>query len=117
MQLLNSNRSPIELDFIGEVPTPRSTSRASTAAFGVASRTAPVDSTRLDAAMTGVFDLRGEQVMRQAWSPLAEATEPPPAIFRERRSGLARLVYRELVLRFDRGVSAKKQRTILKAAG
>ena len=117
MQLLNSNRSPIELDFIGEVPTPRSTSRASTAAFGVASRTAPVDSTKLDAAMTGVFDLRGEQVMRQAWSSVAEATEPPPAVFRERRSGLARLVYRELVLRFDRGVSAKKQRTILKAAG
>lgn len=117
MQLLNSNRSPIELDFIGEVPTPRSTSRASTAAFGVASRSAPVDSAKLDAAMTGVFDLRGEQVMRQAWSPLAEAAEPPPAMFRERRSGLARLVYRELVLRFARGVSAKKQRTILKAAG
>lgn len=117
MYLLNSKRSPIELDFIGEVPTPRSTSRASTAAFGVASRSMPIDSTKLDAAMTGVFDLRGEQVMRQAWSLLAEFAEPPPAIFRERASGLARLVYRELVLRFDRGVGVKRQRDLLKSAG
>ncbi|HST69130.1 MAG TPA: S8 family serine peptidase [Solirubrobacterales bacterium] len=117
MYLLDSKRSPIELDFIGEVPTPRSTSRASTAAFGVASRAMPVDSTKLAAAMTGVFDLKGQQVMRQAWSPLARVAKPPPAMFRERASGLARLVYRELVLRFDRGVSVKRQRALLKSAG
>ncbi len=66
MHLLNSERLPIELDFVGEVPMPRSTSRAGTAAFGVASAEMPLDSSKLDAAMTGVFDLRGERVVREA---------------------------------------------------
>ena len=117
MHLLNSERLPIELDFVGEVPMPRSTSRAGTAAFGVASAEMPLDSSKLDAAMTGVFDLRGERVVREAWGPLAESSEPPPAVFRERASGLARLAYRELVLRFDRRVRIKTQRTLLKSVG
>jgi subtilisin family serine protease len=39
---------------------------------------------------------------------------PPPAVFRETASGLLRVVYRELVVRFGPGVSDKRRQAILK---
>jgi len=43
----------------------------------------------------------------------AAAAEPPPGVFREKRSGLLRIVHREIVLRFRRDVPESKQRQIL----
>lgn len=118
MQLLDSKRQAIELDFVGEVPTPRATTRAGGAAFGVASATVPVSAGRLNATMSGVFELTGERVVRDAWASVARPVDqPPPAVFRERESGLARVVYRELVIRFSPRVKAAKRDKLLKSKG
>lgn len=118
MQLLDSRRQAIELDFVGEVPTPRATTRAGGAAFGVASTTVPLSAGKLTAVMSGVFELTGDRVVRDAWTTVKKpADQPPPAVFRERESGLARVVYRELVVRFNRRVSVARQRKLLKSSG
>jgi subtilisin family serine protease len=47
----------------------------------------------------------------------APAGGPRPAAFRERRTGLLRTVYRELVMRFEPGTAERVQRAILKKHG
>jgi subtilisin family serine protease len=42
---------------------------------------------------------------------------PPPAVFRERQSGLLRMVYREAIIRFKPKVSAKRRQQVLDKYG
>jgi len=60
------------------------------------------------------------EAARSALPPAFEATlrdvEPGPAVLREPKTGLVRTVHREIVVRFQPGVSERKRRKILKDA-
>jgi subtilisin family serine protease len=113
MHLYDARGDRVELDFVGEVPTPTATSRAGVAAVG-----AGAISSALASVMSGVFDVRADRVIRNAWGEVRDARdEPTPAVFRERASGLVRVTGREVVLRFRPGLSDTKRRRLLKERG
>jgi subtilisin family serine protease len=106
MHIYTANREPIELEhlpsaFIPAEPAPL---------LHVSARNAPPllsDATRTFFRMnapTGVA-LKGQQE--------GTVAGPPPAVFREVRSGLMRIVHREIVIRFRNGTSDKLQKQIL----
>lgn len=65
----------------------------------------------LVAASRGVFELG--LATGPAGAPAADAG-PPPAVFRERESGLVRTVYHEVVVRFKPGTPERTRRSALK---
>lgn len=117
MHLFDARGQRVELDFIGEVPTPGAATRAGLPAVG-AGVAAPELASTIAAAVAGVFELRAEPVVRAAWAPVRrERIEPPPAVFRERSTGLVRMTHRELIVRFRKGLSAAKRRKLLGSPG
>jgi subtilisin family serine protease len=110
MHLYDARGERVELDFVGEVPTPGATSRAGVAAVG-----AGIPSGALASVVAGVFDVRADRVIRSAWGAVRQAgDQPTPAVFRERATGLVRVAGREVVLRFRPGLSDAKRRMLLK---
>jgi subtilisin family serine protease len=61
-----------------------------------------------------VFDL-GRRAGKEAAPPPPKG--PPPLTFRDEASGAIRVVYREIVVRFERNASAKRRRGILRDLG
>jgi subtilisin family serine protease len=114
MYLLDSKGGRIGLEFIGEASVPalatRNTAvRLNDAAFG---------GRAVDAAVRGIFELRTERLPRAAWRRAAEPPKsPPPAVFRERDSGLVRMVHREVIVRFRPGLSAERREQLLAGQG
>lgn len=122
MHILDAEGDRVELDFVGEVPTPSATARAGmpgvSAGFAAPLHGAAVSAGAIAAAVSGVFGLRSERVVRAAWAPVPrERAEPPPAIFRERASGLVRVSHREVVVRFRPRTTQTRRRKLLKERG
>jgi subtilisin family serine protease len=114
MYLLDSKGERIGLDFVGEASVPAMAARNAAvrlndAAFG---------GRAVDAAVRGIFELRTERLPRAAWRRAAEPPKtPPPAVFRERDSGLVRMVHREVIVRFRPGLSAERRERLLAGQG
>ena len=123
MHILSAKGEPIELELVAERPVAEMVDASPERAFGRAGLTGMV------AAATSAFLLspseKGLSVGGIAQDAIAGAlrreskrsANEPVAVFREQRSGLARTVKREVVVRFRPGLSERKRRSILKKHG
>jgi subtilisin family serine protease len=122
MHILDVAGQPVELEFVGELPTPSVTARAGLAGVsaGLTGLTLGpgLAGGALTGAISGVFGLRSEPVIRTAWGSVTKrASKPPPAVFRERTSGLVRIAHREVVIRFSPAASETQRRKLLRQKG
>jgi subtilisin family serine protease len=69
---------------------------------------------RLSRVAGAFFGLRAAEGLA---TPQALSAEPPVGVFKEKQSGLLRVVHKELVIRFGDGVSQKKRQQILAKHG
>ena len=115
MHLYDAHGERVELDFVGEVPTPAVTSRAGHVGMVSAASGLETAGAGLASVITGVFDIRADRVIRNAWGPVRDGSDgPTPAVFRERTSGLLRVSGREVVVRFRPDLSTAKRGRLLK---
>ncbi|MBI3269034.1 MAG: S8 family serine peptidase [Planctomycetes bacterium] len=120
MFMLSAAREKIELEPIGAESTPvRATeahSRGPRLAAAPAAPAAHRDLTLMAGrARRAFFDLDGATGAVRAAS--ASAPAQGVGVFREKRSGLVRIVYREIALRFKTGVDQRKKDAILRKHG
>lgn len=109
MHILSATKNRIELDLLPEGPAAGIVEAPSIAALGAFAEASPI--TRASRAFFDLGRRRGK-----APRSISE-TGPPPAVFRERATGLLRTVYREVVLRFKPEVVERTRRAILKRHG
>jgi subtilisin family serine protease len=102
MHILSANRQRIELDLVGTAPRPVEGRLAATA------DDARPGGERVEQANMAFFEMRPAPTVRAA-----AARGPRPDVFRDRRTGLLRVVYKEIVLRFRRGVPVARRRAII----
>lgn len=109
MFIQTANRQRVELEFL-ESHLSEETGRLMVRATGMED-----SGGRLTRAASAFFGLRADAPSSTLAPLSARAIEqqPPLGVFREKESGLLRMVHKELVLRFRAGVTKTKQKAIL----
>ncbi len=105
MHILNAARKRITLDLVTKHPAEFSAIQPAVSGPGAFAETASV--ARASRAFFDIGRLAGKQTVPEA------KAGPPPAVFRERATGLVRTVYHEIVLRFQPKVPQRRRRQIL----
>jgi subtilisin family serine protease len=109
MHILDAFGNRVELELLPETPVSELM-----AAPGLGLLGAVVEASPVVRASKAVFELG---LARGPISRRAEEKGPPPAVFRERGTGLVRTVYREVVVRFRPGLSERRRRAALRGHG
>jgi hypothetical protein len=105
MHILSAGKQRITLDLVTKPPAEFSAVQPAGAGPGAFAETSSV--ARASRAFFEIGRLAGKRAVPEA------KPGPPPAVFRERATGLVRTVYHEIVLRFHAKVPDRRRRQIL----
>lgn len=118
MYMLTATKKRLQLARLETDVVEDRVTRAFTVAVNASPKRDPVSASALVARASRAFFEIGGDIEGKAMADGAAAPKgPPPVAFRESETGLLRLVYREVVIRFKHGISKKMRGSILKKEG
>src|ERR687883_426399 len=121
MYLLTPSKKRIQLTRLQTEVVEDTATRSLTVAVNANPTRDPSNASALVARASRAFFEIGQPQEEKALPARAAATDapqgPPPVAFRESTTGLIRLVYRELVIRFTPNLSERKRNAILAQRG